>query len=158
MEIEVNINKRYLLIIFSTLIVFATAFIVYASDPSILGHPASEISGFPDCLDGQSLTHNSSGFFCIASTSIGGSSFDNLDVDTLNVTSKFYSGYEIVHTYNSDILYASCPAGKKIISCLGYVGNTFIFYHLINETTCSCSKRQTSLSKNHCYAICARIS
>ena len=67
MKIEVNIEKRYFFVIIGAILLLGGVIFVYAyggNNPSVIGHSLGEIDGFPNCIAGQALTHNSTGWGC----------------------------------------------------------------------------------------------
>jgi hypothetical protein len=85
MKIELNISKKYFFIILASVLLLGGLFITYAygtNDPPVFGHSANEIDGFPNCNAGQALTHSSSGWSCVSSSTSGG--FTNVAIFDFN--------------------------------------------------------------------------
>jgi len=67
MKLEVNINKRYAIMIIASVLLLGVSIFVYAAigdEAPNPGHVTSEIAGFPDCLDNQFLKHNAGTWTC----------------------------------------------------------------------------------------------
>jgi len=68
MKLEVNINKRYAIMIIASVLLLGVSIFVYAAigdEAPNPGHEISEIAGFPDCANGEVLTHSDGVWSCI---------------------------------------------------------------------------------------------
>ena len=80
MKIEMNVHKSYLFLILLGIFIIAGLITVYAynsspANPAVFGNSLNEIDGFPICVTGEALIHNSSGWGCtnvISTTHFGG--------------------------------------------------------------------------------------
>jgi len=74
MRLELNIHKKYFLILLGAILVISAGIFVYAqaSTPNP-GHDISQIGGFPVCGANEALTHTDSGWSCVGVSSDGGS-------------------------------------------------------------------------------------
>jgi hypothetical protein len=158
MKIKINLTKKQIIPLISAVIILIGIILVYAQSTPNPGHSINEISGVPDCTSSQSLTHNSSGFFCIFNSANSG----NIAISgNLTVNSHLFLGIETASRSGSlpgggkFTVITPCPAGKKVIGCTSNNCLPSMGAYPISNSSCSCTFYDESIC--NCVATCANI-
>jgi hypothetical protein len=112
MRLEINIDKKQVIVIIGVMVLAISAFGVIASHTSGTpnpGHDINEVGGIPTCSSGQVLSHTANGIECVDDV-VG--TFEGLDQDTCTWTGWTYQA-------SSQI----CPIGYYVVGVEWSSGN-----------------------------------
>ena len=111
MKIEVNISKKYLIIIIAVVVIAAAIVGVIAAigDPAPNpGHHSSGLAGFPDCGANQYLRHNNGAWTCVTDQTGGG--VGSLDQKVFSKTGT--TGTVVSDPCSSGYIRSGCSGGN----------------------------------------------